>query len=116
MTEQVTWRDTPSAHRFYHSKAWANVRAFVWDRAHGLCERCLERGDIKPAKLVHHEIPLNSENVDDPDISLNPDRLVALCSDCHTEVHGLLGIGALNGALVVEPRVGFDENGNVLRK
>ena len=115
MAKTATWRKTPFAHKFYHSKAWATVRAFVWDRSHGLCERCAERGEMKPADVVHHTTPLNPDNVNDPDVALNPDRLLALCDECHTEVHKELGIGAFENSLAVEPRVGFDENGNVVR-
>ena len=110
-----TWRDSARFKPFYKSKAWQNVRGKVWDRAHGLCERCMEKGEVKPAEVVHHRIPLNEVNVDDPDIALNPDRLVALCHECHTEVHQLLGIGAMNGVKEEEPRVGFDSEGNVVR-
>ena len=113
MAKTATWRNTPFAHRFYHSKAWQDVRSFVWDRAHGLCERCLEKGDLTPADVVHHTVPLTEGNMDDPDVSLNPDRLVALCHDCHTEVHRQLGVGALNGR-ADRARVGFDEEGNVV--
>ena len=76
----------------------------------------MERGELKPADVVHHKIPLTPENVDDPDISLNPDRLIALCDDCHTEVHRMLGVGAMNGRKEDEPRVGFDADGNVVRR
>ena len=114
MAKTATWRNTPFAHQFYHSRAWQGVRSLVWDRAHGLCERCMERGIVKPADVVHHTIPLSPENMDDPDITLNPKRLVALCNDCHTEVHQELGIGAMNGNKQ-KPRVGFDEEGNVVR-
>ena len=84
------------------------------DRAHGLCERCAEAGVLKPADVVHHKTPLNAENVNDPEVALNPDNLMALCDECHTEVHKKLGIGALNGS-AEEPRVRFDANGNVLK-
>lgn len=114
MAKTPTWRNTPFAHKFYHSRSWQDVRAFVWDRAHGLCERCAEKGEMTPADVVHHVIPLSAGNVDDPNISLNPDNLVALCHDCHTEVHKKLGVGALNGN-DEEPRVGFDSEGNVVR-
>lgn len=115
MGKTATWRNTPFAHQFYHSKAWADVRKFVWDRAHGLCERCMEKGEIKTADVVHHKIPLSPENVNDPDISLNTDRLVALCYDCHAEVHQELGIGALGSDSAEEPRVRFDSEGNVIK-
>lgn len=115
MPKTATWRNTPFAHRFYHSKAWQDVRSFVWDRANGLCERCMERGELKPADVVHHRVPLSPENMGDPDIALNPDRLVALCNDCHTEVHRILGVGAMNGVKEDRPRVGFDSEGNVVK-
>lgn len=115
MAKTATWRDTQFAKPFYRRKAWQDARAVVMDRAHGLCERCLEKDVVKPADVVHHVIPLTPENVDDPGVSLNPDKLQALCHDCHTEVHQQLGIGALNGRKAEEPRVGFDSEGNVVR-
>lgn len=114
MSKSPTWRKTPFAKPFYHSRAWQDVRSFVLDRAHGLCERCLEKGVYKPADVVHHKVPLSPENMNDPDIALNPERLIALCDDCHTEVHQELGIGAMNGPKPVKPRVGFDKFGNVV--
>lgn len=115
MAKTATWRNTPFAHRFYHSKSWQDVRAFVMNRAHGLCERCLENGEVKPADVVHHRIPLSPANMDDPKIALDPENLIALCDECHTEVHQRLGIGALNGRSEEKPRVGFDKEGNVVR-
>lgn len=115
MAKTATWRNTPFAKPFYKSKRWRDVRQVVWDRAHGLCERCLEKDVLKPAEVVHHKIPLTEDNYTDPSIALNVDNLVALCHDCHTEVHQELGIGAMNGPAKEEPRVGFDESGNVVR-
>ena len=117
MGNPQTWRNDPQFKPFYKRKAWKDVRAFVWDRAHGLCERCLENGKVVPAEIVHHRIPLNASNVSDPDISLNPERLIALCKECHEEEHRRIGIGALNGHLhdKEKPRVGFDSDGNVMR-
>ncbi|MBQ9005982.1 MAG: HNH endonuclease [Atopobiaceae bacterium] len=115
MAKTAPWRDSAKFKPFYKSKAWADVRSVVLDRSHGLCERCMERGEVKPADVVHHTTPLNEVNVNDPDVSLNPDRLMALCHDCHTEVHQLLGVGAMNGRKEEKPRVGFDAEGNVIR-
>ena len=111
----ATWRKTPFAHKFYHSKQWQNVRAFVWDRSHGLCERCARNGKMKPADVIHHTIPLTQENMGDPDISLNPDRLMALCHDCHALVHKQIGIGVIGAKSKEKPRVGFDSEGNVVK-
>ena len=114
MTKTATWRNTPFAKPFYKSRAWSDVRSLVMDRAHGLCERCAEKGELKPAEVVHHVKPLTERNVGDPEISLNPDNLMALCHDCHTEVHQSLGVGAMNGPRKEEPRVRFDSEGNVI--
>ena len=111
----ATWRKTPFAHKFYHSRQWRTVREFVWDRSHGLCERCASNGKMKPADVIHHVIPLTPENMGDPDISLNPNRLMALCHDCHAEVHKQIGIGVIGSRSKEEPRVGFDSEGNVVR-
>lgn len=115
MTKTATWRNTPFAHKFYHSKEWKRVRSLVWDRAHGLCERCLENNEVKPANVVHHKIPLSVSNMDDPTITLNADNLIALCDECHTEVHGELGMGAMNGHTPQKPRVAFDASGNIVK-
>ena len=115
MADGHAWRDSAAFKPFYKSKAWKNARGVAWDRAHGLCEKCMERGEIKPAHIVHHTIPLNEGNVSDPDISLNPERLIVLCKECHENEHRRLGIGAMNGRKEEEPRVGFDSDGNVVR-
>lgn len=114
MSKTATWRNTPFAHRFYHSRQWDDVRRFVLDRAHGLCEECASRGGVSPADVVHHLIPLTPENMEDPAIALNPDNLKALCHDCHTEAHRRLGVGVLGSRRAEEPRVGFDSEGNVV--
>ena len=48
---------------------------------------CLKSGIYKAATLVHHIVPVTSENVSNPQISLNPENLMALCDDCHAAVH-----------------------------
>ena len=32
MARTPTWRNTPFAHKFYHTKAWQNARGVVIDR------------------------------------------------------------------------------------
>ena len=76
------------SHRaFYNSKAWQRTRRAYRQSVGGLCERCLEKGVITPAEIVHHKIPLTDENVSDTSISLGWDNLQALCRQCHAEVH-----------------------------
>lgn len=72
----------------------------------GMCERCFERGELVPAKVVHHIRHLTPENISDPHVTLAYDNFRRLCQDCHAFVHGGHD----------EPRVTFDESGNIVPK
>lgn len=74
------------AKAFYKSKAWQDCRDLYLSQ-HCLCERCLKRGYIVPAKIVHHKIWLDERSIKDPSIALCTDNLEALCQDCHTKEH-----------------------------
>ena len=78
----------PYAEKFYKSIAWQNCRNSYMSKAKGLCEKCLERGLIVPAEEVHHKIHLSPENINDPSIALNDENLIALCRECHRQIHG----------------------------
>ena len=52
-----------------------------------LCERCIKKGEIKPAVIVHHKIYLTPFNINDERVTLNPINLEALCKDCHNKEH-----------------------------
>lgn len=102
------------ARRFYHSKAWestqrAYMMAPVEVPGHGtcppyMCERCFAKGRLVPAVIVHHKIWLTPSNIDDPDVTLNPDNLMRVCRQCHADIH-YPGVGQ---------RVRFGPNGEVL--
>lgn len=101
------------AAKFYHSPAWLKNRKNYMRRVidtpwgpcpPGMCERCFERGELVPAKLVHHKQHLTPANVDDPHVALNYDNFQRLCQDCHAAVH--------SGA--TESRVTFDESGRLV--
>ena len=72
---------------FYNSQAWKNTRNSYLKSVGGLCERCLAKGIIEPAVIVHHKTPLNIHNVSDLKLSLDYSNLQALCRKCHAEVH-----------------------------
>ena len=72
---------------FYNSQAWKETRRNYKQSVGGLCERCLAKGIITPAEVVHHKIPLTPENICNLEISLGWNNLQALCRDCHAEVH-----------------------------
>lgn len=99
----------PWQKRFYNSARWRKCRQAVIQRQHGLCADCLALGTISRIEEVHHETELTPENVSDPDVSLNPDRCVGLCHDCHDIRHG-------RQVRRTVPRVGFDADGNPVPK
>ena len=72
---------------FYNSRAWKNTRQNYRQSVGGLCERCLSKGIITPAEVVHHKTPLTKDNITDLSLSLGWSNLQALCSKCHAEVH-----------------------------
>lgn len=73
---------------FYKTHAWRQCKNAYLKHARGLCERCLERGIITPAEIVHHKTYITPSNLNDPNITLNWDNLMAVCRKCHGEIHG----------------------------
>ena len=67
---------------FYHSKEWKKVRKFVLMRDNYLCQIC-----GAPAEEVHHKIHQTPRNIWNVSITLNPDNLVSVCTDCHFSIH-----------------------------
>ena len=74
---------------FYHTGAWRTLRELIISRQGGMCHDCMEKMRLglmrKPrrATMVHHIIPRKER----PDLELNEDNLVALCSRCHEARH-----------------------------
>lgn len=88
---------------FYHSKAWKSLsRAFLLS-CNYICERC-----GKPAEISHHKIYLTAANIDNPEISLNPANLEALCKACHNAEH--FGKGGATAA-----GIAFDSKGEIIQ-
>jgi len=76
------------AEQFYKSITWQNCRNAYIKKVGGLCEECLKCGKIAPAEEVHHIKHISPDNINDPNITLNPDNLIALCRECHRKAHG----------------------------
>ena len=93
--------------KFYDTKKWKRLRELYLDE-HPVCERCLAAGLVSVAEHVHHKIELTEENVKDPNISLNPNNLEALCFDCHRREH--------HNQPEVADDLFFDSDGNLRRK
>ena len=86
-TVDIRGKNKDFADAFYTSWTWRRCKAGYKNSVGGLCERCKKRGLITPADEVHHKIRLTTENINKPEIALNWDNLMALCEDCHKEMH-----------------------------
>ena len=91
------------AKSFYNSKRWRSCRKEVLRRDLYTCVYCCAR-----AEEVHHIQELTPENINDANIALNPDNLVALCGNCHKKITKG-STGDLQEGYV------FDDEGNVVR-
>ncbi len=64
--------------KFYNSGAWKKTSKAYKTSKFGMCELC-----SKPGEEVHHIIPLNPQNINDPNITLSWNNLMLLCRSCH---------------------------------
>lgn len=74
--------------KLYNSSKWVKLRnAYI--QANPLCERCLEKEIIKPAEEVHHIKPIGTglDELEMMGLAYDPGNLMALCKDCHHELH-----------------------------
>lgn len=75
------------AKAFYNSPAWKRARRSYLEAREaidgGMCELCQN----EPGTEVHHKVFLRPENIDDPDVALNPDNFMLLCYNCHQLEH-----------------------------
>lgn len=96
--------------QFYGSKEWADCKAQVLHeriRKDGtiVCEHCgqpivkgfnPQANNNKGAIVFHHKIYLNTYNVNDASISINPANIQILHWHCHNEIHERFGHGGGN--------------------
>lgn len=71
------------ARSFYKSKAWERCRTLSLERDNYLCQRCLRRGMITAADVVHHIKELKNH----PELALDLENLESLCHPCHNKEH-----------------------------
>ena len=79
----------PRYQRLLNDKRWKLLRAEVFRRANGLCERCKAEGFITPGVDCHHVIPVESAKteMEMERLAYNPDNCRLLCVDCHIKTH-----------------------------
>lgn len=66
---------------FYKSKAWKQVRDYIFNKSHGLCDSCREHGRMTPGNVVDHRIPIKQ----DYSLRLTQTNLWTLCHSCHNK-------------------------------
>lgn len=95
-----------SLHQFYSSKEWQDCKAQVLHErirdGEIRCEHCgkpilknfnPQANNNKGAMVFHHKVYLNSLNVNDASISINPSNIQILHWACHNEIHERFGGG-----------------------
>lgn len=78
-------------HAFYCSKTWRDLSYVLKVKAEGKCNRCNRHKIDINCLIAHHRIELTEENVDDANISLNPDLIEIICDRCHNREHRRFG-------------------------
>lgn len=80
--------------RLIHTGRWLQLRKIVLNE-HPLCQICEKEGRISAAVEVHHIVPCEVASNADEMARLMYDRhnLVAVCHNCHVELHQQMGKG-----------------------
>lgn len=63
---------------FYRTQAWKDMRAFIYEREGGCCQRCGSFVFGRRAH-VHHRVPIKKNKL----LQLEPNNLMLLCPKCH---------------------------------
>ena len=87
---------TPKLLNFYKSRKWTNFVDCLRQERTGadgvlLCEHCGKPIIKKYDCIGHHKTELTDSNVDDVNVSLNPDNVVLIHFKCHNELHKRFG-------------------------
>lgn len=100
----------PEYRRIITGKRWQELRgAYMLKNAitnGGFCEQCVKNyftGGPRPRKAteVHHIVPIESAHTREEmeALAYNEGNLMALCSECHHELHRQLGKGHIKDAM-----------------
>lgn len=90
----------PYAKSFYESKQWKKTRQAYLISKNYICERCNGYAD-----MVHHKKYITPATINNPNMTLSFDNLMALCNDCHNKEHK---------SKKADRRYKFDESGNII--
>lgn len=68
---------------FYNSALWEHLRLEVLDEQNHECQMCRQRGRYSSAVTVHHIKHVKKY----PHLALTKSNLMAVCKECHNELH-----------------------------
>lgn len=82
----------PDLSSFYKSKEWEKlIQLLKLERVDAsgqvICECCGKPIIRKYDCIGHHKIELTEQNVNDPEIALNPDNIMLVHFSCHNRIH-----------------------------
>lgn len=88
-------------HAFYCRKDYLDLAQAYKIKSGGVCAKCGGVFDISELR-PHHKVELTLDNIDDVNVTLNPDNIEVLCHDCHNAAHKRFGyaVGAKRVYLV----------------
>lgn len=88
-------------HAFYCRKDYLDLAQACKIKSGGVCVKCGGVFDISELR-PHHKVELTLDNIDDVNVTLNPDNIEVLCHDCHNAAHKRFGyaVGAKRVYLV----------------
>lgn len=88
-------------HAFYCRKDYLDLARACKIKSGGVCAKCGGVFDISELR-PHHKVELTLDNIDDVNVTLNPDNIEVLCHDCHNAAHKRFGyaVGAKRVYLV----------------
>lgn len=90
---------------FYASEKWINFRQIMINsrsvNGEVICDYCHKPITAIRDIIGHHKEELTPDNVDNVDISLNPENIMIVHHDCHNEIHHRFGYKPEYGVFIV---------------
>lgn len=89
--EEHNERRNSKWNKYYQNSRWKKLRDWYMS-LHPICADCMINGRSVPATELHHIRPFGTgkDEAEKMRLLLDPDNLVALCSDCHDKRHFIL--------------------------
>lgn len=76
---------------FYHCKEWIDLMKNIRLERNNICEFCNKPIVNAYDSIGHHKIALTDFNINDTNISLNPENIMLVHHRCHNLIHNKLG-------------------------